>query len=289
MKVLKTLTNNFSDLKTNQKFKLADKGKWYHCQRVYVIRSSDGLYGLISLNFFERLLKNICKIDLFKKKFEGKSITVIKPKEFNALEQRIDDSTRPILNIPEANSSANPIPNSTPQAQPIVKTRDEKIQEFLQNRPKMNPSNPPQDPNFGRPEPEPAYALDEKMKAKSPADQVESFQGYLDKNYHTSNEQFDATKVLYENFIHSINNKQKITTKDLRNIDQFLGPTCIDMLHAKTYSTIIRQIITKNPDLDKSKIIEARNKYDRIAVNYRCMNEAIEWCYRIADVYGRES
>jgi hypothetical protein len=270
MKVLKTLTRNFSDLKTDQKFKFVAKGKWYHCQRVYVIKSSDGMYGLISLNFFERLLKNICIIDLFKKKFEGKSITVIKPNEFNALEQRIDNSARPILTLP----------NRTSQVQPIVNTRDEKIQEFLKNLPKMDPLNPPPDPNFGQPELEPAYALDEKMKAKSPADQVESFLGYLDKDYHTSNEQFDATRERYENFIHSINTKQKITTKDLRNIDQFLGSTTISMLHAKTYSTIIRQIISKNPDLDKSKIIEARDKYERIA--------AIDWCYRIADVYGQE-
>lgn len=281
MKVLKTLTSSFLELKTDQKFKLADKGKWYHCHRVYVIKSSDGKYGLISLNFFERLLKNIFKIDLFKRKFEGKLITVIKPKEFNALEQRIDSSTRSILNTPETNYSSS-------FQSALINTTDNKIQEFLEKRPKMNPVNPPPDPNFGQPEPVPVYKLDQKMKAKSPEDQVESFLVLLDKLYSTSNEQFEGTKVRYENFIHSINDKQKITTKDLRDIDQFLASTAHAMIDAKAYSTTIRQIISKNPDLDKSKIIEARTKQERIAINYRCMNEAIEWCYKISEVYGRD-
>lgn len=170
----------------------------------------------------------------------------------------------------------------------LINTKEKKIQEFLENRPKMNPLNPPPDPDFGRPKPEPVYALDQKMKAKSPGDQVEAFSVLLDKLYSTSNEEFEQTKVRYENFINSINDKQKITTQDLRDIDQFLCSTVHAMIDTRAYSTTIRQIISKNPDLDKSKINEAITKQERIAINYRCMNEAIEWCYSIADVYGRD-
>lgn len=97
MKVLQNLTNDFPALKSHSKFKLIEKGKWYHFQRVYLIKSSDGNYGLISLNFFERLLRNVCKVNYFKKAFEGRSITVINPKELNALEQKINDRTKVIL------------------------------------------------------------------------------------------------------------------------------------------------------------------------------------------------
>lgn len=94
------LTNSLSELKEKAEYAQTSKGKWYHWKRVYVIKSSGQEYGLVSLNFFERLARNICKIDIFKKAFEGKKITIISPK------------TLPIIyNITKPLIAENSIPN----------------------------------------------------------------------------------------------------------------------------------------------------------------------------------
>lgn len=73
------LTSDLSELKGKSEFAQAQKGKWYHFNRIYVIKSGKG-YGLVSLNFFERLNRNICKVNYFKKPFEGRLVTVISAK-----------------------------------------------------------------------------------------------------------------------------------------------------------------------------------------------------------------
>ena len=79
----KNYTNNLMELKAKAEFNKAQTGKWYHFQRVYVVKYLDSeTYGLVSLNFFERILRHICKVNHFKKHyFEGRSVIVVSPKE----------------------------------------------------------------------------------------------------------------------------------------------------------------------------------------------------------------
>lgn len=136
MKILQKLTRNISELKSNPKFKSVKKEKWYHFQRFYVIKSSDGNYGLISLNPIERLLQNICKVNYFEKAFEGKSITVINPNELNALEQRINERSRMVLTPSGMETNANqpkpPVTASETAPEPIrYKKGETKTQDIL--------------------------------------------------------------------------------------------------------------------------------------------------------------
>lgn len=80
MKVFKfpngqSLTNRWSEVTEREEFGKVQKGKWFHFHRTYAIKSSEG-YGLVSMNFFERLARNIC-INPFKKVFAGKSVKII--------------------------------------------------------------------------------------------------------------------------------------------------------------------------------------------------------------------
>lgn len=72
---------NLSEVKGKAEFAKAQKGKWYHFDRVYVIKSKAGEgYGLVSLNFFERLARNICHVNYLKKPFEGRSVKIVSAK-----------------------------------------------------------------------------------------------------------------------------------------------------------------------------------------------------------------
>lgn len=98
-----TFTNNLTELKRKSEFNKAQKGKWYHFQRIYVIKSLDSKeYGLISLNFFERIFCNICNINFFKKHyFEGRSVIVISPKKL-----KIASNLQELENINEQTKDA---------------------------------------------------------------------------------------------------------------------------------------------------------------------------------------
>lgn len=79
-----TLTNNLSEVRGRTELTKAQKGKWYHYNRIYLIKSGDN-YGFASFNFFERLLHNICPVNYFKKPFAGRSVKIISAKNFQVL------------------------------------------------------------------------------------------------------------------------------------------------------------------------------------------------------------
>jgi hypothetical protein len=78
------LTKNFSKLEKTAEYTKAQKGKWYHWNRVYLIKSSNSeKYGFVYLNFFERLARNICKMHCFSKELKDRKIVVISPKNLS--------------------------------------------------------------------------------------------------------------------------------------------------------------------------------------------------------------
>lgn len=104
-----SLSNNLGELEKKAEFAKIQKGKWYSWQRVYIIKSANTAntqgpnnaeeYGMVSLNFFERLARKICHINIFKKEFKGKKISVVKLDAFtakiNSLQQRIQQEKQP--------------------------------------------------------------------------------------------------------------------------------------------------------------------------------------------------
>lgn len=99
MKVFKTTTtNDLSEITSQAEFNKVKTGKWYHCQRVYLIKSGDGRWGLISMSFFERLGYNLCKIKPFKDIFFSKGTAIVRNKELKALEQKTTNCSTAVLN-----------------------------------------------------------------------------------------------------------------------------------------------------------------------------------------------
>lgn len=105
-----SLTSDLSQLQKKPEYKQAQKGKWYHWQRIYLIKSSnDKEFGLVSLNFFERLGRNFFKVDLFKNEFKDKKITVVSPKDVTQTIQKIQNILKN-LTRPIETSYAMPVP-----------------------------------------------------------------------------------------------------------------------------------------------------------------------------------
>ncbi len=67
------LTKDVAEIKERKEFQKVKKGRWYHFNRFYVVKSLDA-FGLIRFNFFERLVFNLFKINCFKTAFAGKTI-----------------------------------------------------------------------------------------------------------------------------------------------------------------------------------------------------------------------
>lgn len=77
----RNLTNDLSEVKSRNEFRKAQKGKWYHFNRIYVIKAKGSEeYGLVSLNLFERLARTICHVNYFKKSLAGRLIKIISAK-----------------------------------------------------------------------------------------------------------------------------------------------------------------------------------------------------------------
>lgn len=96
------LTNNVSKLQESAEYAKAQKGKWYHWNRVYLIKSSNSAeYGFVSLNFFERLARNICKVNLFNKELKERKVVVISPKNLSKTLTNIQNNSK-ILTPPPA-------------------------------------------------------------------------------------------------------------------------------------------------------------------------------------------
>jgi hypothetical protein len=101
------LTNNLAELKKQPEFSKAQKGKWYHFQRFYVVKSANSeAYGLVALNFFERLARNICHVNYFKKSFKERSISVISPKNLKTPTVQKVENVQPQIK----NMTKDPIP-----------------------------------------------------------------------------------------------------------------------------------------------------------------------------------
>lgn len=108
MKVIKfsndhVFTNNIEELKEKKEFNKASQGKWYHLQRVYIVKSlSTNDYALVTLNIFERFLHSVFRVNFFNKKyFEGKKISVILPqgvqKILQVKEKILSDNTKTVI------------------------------------------------------------------------------------------------------------------------------------------------------------------------------------------------
>lgn len=92
MKINLQLTSNISEVQKCAEYAKAQKGKWFHWERVYLIKDAKKEeYGFVTLNFFERLFRNIFHIHGLKKEFKGKKVIVL-----DATMQKTSDVSRMI-------------------------------------------------------------------------------------------------------------------------------------------------------------------------------------------------
>lgn len=90
-------TTNLPTLQKQAEYTKAQKGKWYHWERVYIIKASgQEKYGFITMNFFERLARNLFHIQGIKKGFKGEKIVVIdsKMQKMNDVSKILNPSLR---------------------------------------------------------------------------------------------------------------------------------------------------------------------------------------------------
>lgn len=109
------LTSNIEELKGKPEFNKAQKGKWYQFQRFYVVKSlKSEAYGLVALNFFERLARNICHVNYLKKRFKEGSVTVISTKSLKTPTvqkvETIQPQIKPSKIVPAKNLTSAVIP-----------------------------------------------------------------------------------------------------------------------------------------------------------------------------------
>lgn len=76
-------TADFEKIRSASDYNKIKKGKWYHWERVYLISSNSEEFGLVSFNFFERMGRNLFKIDYFK----DRKILVIPPKVLKMIQK----------------------------------------------------------------------------------------------------------------------------------------------------------------------------------------------------------